>query len=1486
MDKTSAHHLNSGTISLSGGDLFLSQSSGSSFTTTGTITIAANRTFSVSGGTFNYNGGTISGAGTLSLGGAIANFTPDFSNAQTTLLLNNATVNGPGKVTNVASLTLIAGTINAPLVNQGLLLVRNNSAIGGSFQNQAGATLRVQGDGDCCAAFITFATGFTNNGVIELTCINNPTLASLTVDSGTLVNAPGGQINVLAAAGGGRTLRAELNNQGALNVDFVLTMDKTSAHHLNSGTISLSGGDLFLSQSSGSSFTTTGTITIAANRTFSVNGGTFNYSGGTISGAGTFSLGGAIANFTPDFSNAQTTLLLNNATVNGPGKVTNVASLTLIAGTINAPLVNQGLLLVRNNSAIGGSFQNQPGATLRVQGDGDCCAAFITFATGFTNNGVIELTCINNPTLASLTVDSGTLVNAPGGQINVLAAAGGGRTINAGVDNQGTLTVGFNLTLNPGSGQILNSGTVQAQFGTLTISGPYKQTGGLTLLAGGSIANSQPLQLVSGILGGTGTVSGSVSNNATISPGASPGLLTISGDLIQTANSLMLIELAGTTPGTTFDKVAVGGTATLAGTLTTTLTNSFYPAVNASFIFLTCGTRNNTFSTFNFPSNDIGMTVNYSPTTATIQVINVRPVLPVFANRTNDELVLLSLDASGTDDDVPAQMLTYGLTNSPDGASINPSSGLLTWTPIEAQGPMTTNITVKVTDNGTPNLTVSRTFQVVVNEINVPPVLTLPSDQAINELAPFNANATATDSDIPANTLTFALVSGPPGLSVSPSGAISWLPSETQGPGTNLVTISVTDTNPAAVNTKSFIVTQSFTLIVNEVNTAPVLTVPLTQTLDELTTLTVTNTATDSDMPANPLTFSLVSGPAGATLNPTTGVLTWAPTEAQGPSTNRITVRVTDNNPQAVNSQQLSDARSFTVIVNEVNVAPVLTLPANTTIDEQTLYAATATATDIDDPANALIFALVSGPTGLAVSPSGSIAWTPTEAQGPSTNLVTISVTDTNPPAVNAKSISVTNSYTIVVNEVNVAPALTVPPSTNINEQTLYSANATATDADDPPNALTFTLVSGPSGLTVSPNGGISWTPTETQGPSTNVVTISVTDTNPAAVNAKSFSITNSYTIVVNEVNLPPILSLPSNTNIDEQTLYTASASATDADDPPNAITFALVSGPSGLTISLSGEIVWSPTEAQGPSTNLVVISVSDTNPAAVNEKSLSVTNSYTIIINEINRTPVLTLPPTTTISEQAPYSATATAADSDLPANPLTFALVSGPPGLIVSASGGISWTPGEASGPSTNTVTISVTDTNPTAINAKSLGATNSYTLIVTESNLPPVLTVPADQILHATELLLTNATATDPDIPANVLTFGLVSGPAGLTVTGSGVISWTPPDSFAETTNAVLVRVCDDGSPSLCATQLFNIRVVSRPILEAPAPFYSGGVVLSWSSIPGKRYRLQFNGKVAEGIWSNFVPDVTADDISTGAIDGATNLLQRFYRVQVVP
>jgi hypothetical protein len=111
------------------------------------------------------------------------------------------------------------------------------------------------------------------------------------------------------------------------------------------------------------------------------------------------------------------------------------------------------------------------------------------------------------------------------------------------------------------------------------------------------------------MLNGTGTITGNVSNAGTVSPGLSPGCLDITGNYTQTASGILNLELGGGEPCTGFDRLAVGGVAALAGTLNTTLINSFNPPNGTTFRLLTYGSRTGTFSTVNGP-----FTPNYGAT--------------------------------------------------------------------------------------------------------------------------------------------------------------------------------------------------------------------------------------------------------------------------------------------------------------------------------------------------------------------------------------------------------------------------------------------------------------------------------------------------------------------------------------------------------------------------------------------------------------------------------------------------------------------------------------------------------------------------------------------------------------------------------------------------------------------------------------------------------------------------------------------------------
>ncbi len=174
-------------------------------------------------------------------------------------------------------------------------------------------------------------------------------------------------------------------------------------------------------------------------------------------------------------------------------------------------------------------------------------------------------------------------------------------------------------------------------------------------------------------------------------------------------------------------------------------------------------------------------------------------------------------------------------------------------------------------------------------------------------------------------------------------------------------------------------------------------------------------------------------------------------------------------------------------------------------------------------------------------------------------------------------------------------------------------------------------------------------------------------------------------------------------------------------------------------------------------------------------------------------------------ILELATFSQQISLASGNSFPTPLTFSLLEGPANLTVTPDGQISWTPNESQGPSTNTITVAVTDTtNP------SRGDTNTFTIIVSEVNSAPTLEPALNAQIWADDNFNWLLSANDVDLPANELTYSLISGPANLSVDPSGSISWTPSFADAPSTNLVTVRVTDNATPPLSSTSSFVLYV----------------------------------------------------------------------------
>ena len=808
-----------------------------------------------------------------------------------------------------------------------------------------------------------------------------------------------------------------------------------------------------------------------------------------------------------------------------------------------------------------------------------------------------------------------------------------------------------------------------------------------------------------------------------------------------------------------------------------------------------------------------GTLVDSEVITITVNEVNVSPVLAAIGNQSVDELATLSFTASATDSDDPADTLTYSL-DAPAvalGMSIHPTTGAFSWTPTEAQGGLTPSVTITVTDDGTGNLVDSEVITITVNEVNTAPVLAAIGNQSVDELATLSFTASATDSDLPGDSLTYSLDAPAValGMSIHPTtGAFSWTPTEAQGGLTPSVTITVTDDG-----TGNLVDSEVITITVNEVNSAPVLAAIGNQSVDELSTLSFTASATDSDDPADNLSYSLdaPSIALGMSIHPTTGAFSWTPTEAQGGLTPSVTITVTDDG-----TGSLVDSEVITITVNEVNNAPVLGGIGNQSIDELATLSFTASATDSDDPADNLSYSLDAPAVALGMSihpTTGAFSWTPTEAQGGLTPSVTVTVTDDGTGTLVDSEV-----ITITVNEVNNAPVLGGIGNQSIDELATLSFTASATDSDDPADNLSYSL-DAPSialGMSIHPTtGAFSWTPTEAQGGLTPSVTITVTDDGTG-----NLVDSEVITITVNEVNSAPVLAAIGNQSVDELSTLSFTASATDSDDPADNLSYSLDAPSIALGMSIhptTGAFSWTPTEAQGGLTPSVTITVTDDGTGKLVDSEV-----ITITVNEVNVSPVLAAIGNQSVDELATLSFTASATDSDLPGDSLTYTLDAGSIALGMSihpTTGAFSWTPTEAQGGLTPSVTVTVTDDG-----TGTLVDSEVITITVNEVNNAPVLGGIGNQSIDELATLSFTASATDSDLPGDSLTYTLDAGSIALGMSihpTTGAFSWTPTEAQGGLTPSVTITVTDDGTGKLVDSEVITITVNEvnvSPVLAA--------------------------------------------------------------------
>lgn len=316
------------------------------------------------------------------------------------------------------------------------------------------------------------------------------------------------------------------------------------------------------------------------------------------------------------------------------------------------------------------------------------------------------------------------------------------------------------------------------------------------------------------------------------------------------------------------------------------------------------------------------------------------------------------------------------------------------------------------------------------NAPNSPPSLSVIGNRSLSEDGSLNVALSATDAD--ADSLTYSLGANSAALGASISGTTLSINPTADFNGSGTLTVNVTD----GEDTDS----ETITVTVTPVNDTPVLASIGNQTVNEESSTSITLSASDVD--GDSLTYQLDSATAALGASVSGNTLSINPT-TDFTGSGSVTVSVSDGS--------LSDSETFTVTVNNINDAPVLSAVSDLTIPEDTSTTITLTATDIDG--DSLTFSAVSADTGVAtVAVSGSTLTVTAATANSATTTITVTVSD--------GTLSADTSFSVELTDPSAVPPITMTlGGVSINDGATYEASL---------GALTVTPAGGTGSYTIS----------------------------------------------------------------------------------------------------------------------------------------------------------------------------------------------------------------------------------------------------------------------------------------------------------------------------------------------------------------------------------------------------------------------------------
>ena len=502
--------------------------------------------------------------------------------------------------------------------------------------------------------------------------------------------------------------------------------------------------------------------------------------------------------------------------------------------------------------------------------------------------------------------------------------------------------------------------------------------------------------------------------------------------------------------------------------------------------------------------------------TVTITDVNDAPSIDSTAPTGATEDALYTYNATRSDEDGPGQTWSLLGSDTCPGAAIVSGTGAYTFTPTGPTPPADCVLAIQVCDGGTPDLCATQNATVTITPVNSTPTFSTSIPVTATEDVAYVYNPTISDADGPGQTWTLGGTHTCGGAVNAANGQFSFTPAGPTPATDCVVALQVCDGG-----TPDECAAQSATVTITAVNDAPVVSTTAPATATEDVAYSYDADLTDADGTGQTWALLGTDDCPGAGIVAGTGVYTFTPAGPTPPPSCTLAIEVCD-------AGGLCGQQTTTVTITAVNSAPAINSTAPAPATEDTLYTYNATRNDPDGPTQtwSLLGTNTCAGAGI-VAGTGVYTFTPAGPTPPADCVVAIQVCDGGTPDECASQ-----STTIAITAVNDAPTIGSTAPATATEDTLYTYNATATDADGV--SQTWSLAGSntcPGAAIDSGTGAYSFTPTGPNPPASCNVGVQVCDNG-----TPNECTTQDTTVTISAVNDGPVNVVPAAQVVNEDT--------------------------------------------------------------------------------------------------------------------------------------------------------------------------------------------------------------------------------------------------------------------------------------------------------------------------------------------------------------